>query len=79
MEGELFNIELIPDQMQVINPVIVLALIPLFNRYLYPLTDRFHFMASPLRKMVFGGIFAGLAYVASALLEIKLEVKDQAQ
>ncbi|KAJ9579926.1 hypothetical protein L9F63_004399, partial [Diploptera punctata] len=73
MDGQVFNTELLPDQMQVINPAIVLVLIPLFDKYIYPLTDRFHFMASPLRKMVLGGILAGLAFVASAVLEMKLE------
>ncbi|PSN30921.1 Solute carrier family 15 member 2 [Blattella germanica] len=74
MDGEFFNMELLPDQMQVINPAIVLVIIPLFDKYIYPFTDKFRFMASPLRKMVLGGILAGLAFVASAVLEMKLEV-----
>ncbi|XP_069688353.1 solute carrier family 15 member 1-like [Periplaneta americana] len=73
MVGKVLSVELLPDQIQVINPAIVLLLIPFFHKTLYPLMDKCHFMSSPLKKMIIGGFIAGFAFVASAVLELKLE------
>ncbi|XP_068084831.1 peptide transporter family 1-like [Anabrus simplex] len=73
MNGELLGMQLRPDQMQVLNPAVVLMLIPLFDNLLYPLTDRIDLLTSLLKKMVIGGVFAGIAFIVSGVLELKLE------
>ena len=37
MNGYTFGQQILPDQMQVANPILILALIPLFDYVLYPL------------------------------------------
>lgn len=58
------------DQMQVVNPAIVLILIPIFEHIIYPYCA---FLQKPIYKMIAGGVAAGLAFVASGLLELQLQ------
>lgn len=68
--GTLFSIK--PDQMQVINPLIVVFCIPLFNLFIYPMLAKIH-IRSPLQKMTLGMALCGLAFAMSGLLEFNLE------
>lgn len=63
MDGNLFGSQIVPDQMQVINPLMVLVLIPLFDKLLYPLCEKAHLLTNPLHRMVMGGMTAGLAFI----------------
>jgi solute carrier family 15 oligopeptide transporter 1 len=63
-----------PDQLQVVNPLLVLALIPVFDKGIYPLLAKFGFLKKPLQRLTMGGIFAGVAFVVSGLVELSLEV-----
>ncbi|XP_015602452.1 solute carrier family 15 member 2 isoform X3 [Cephus cinctus] len=73
MNGTILGTQLLPDQMQVINPAIVLLLIPLFDKLIYPWFGNLQMLSSPLKRMIVGGVFAGLAFIMSGLLELKLE------
>ncbi|XP_046750570.1 LOW QUALITY PROTEIN: solute carrier family 15 member 1-like [Diprion similis] len=73
MNGAFLGTQLLPDQMQVINPAMVLMLIPLFDKSVYPWFEGRGLLSSPLHRMIVGGILAGLAFVTSGCLELKLE------
>ncbi|XP_066254635.1 peptide transporter family 1-like [Euwallacea similis] len=73
MDGNVLGFHVVPDQMQVMNPAMVLALIPIFDKFLYPCFERVHFLINPLHRMVIGGMTAGLAFVAAGILELVLE------
>ncbi|XP_048525946.1 peptide transporter family 1-like isoform X3 [Dendroctonus ponderosae] len=73
MDGNLFGSQIVPDQMQVINPLMVLVLIPLFDKLLYPLCEKAQLLTNPLHRMVIGGMTAGLAFVGAGILELVLE------
>ncbi|XP_048505505.1 solute carrier family 15 member 1 isoform X10 [Athalia rosae] len=73
MNSEFLGTQMLPDQMQVINPAMVLLLIPLFDKSIYPWLAKRHLLCSPLHRMITGGIFAGIAFISSGLLELKLE------
>ncbi|XP_031828402.1 peptide transporter family 1 isoform X2 [Nomia melanderi] len=72
MNGEIGSWVLEPDQMQVINPLLVLAFIPLFETCLYPLLAKVG-LRTPLKKLTIGGLLAALSFVVSAVVEIQLE------
>ena len=36
MNGYTFGQQILPDQMQVANPILILTLIPIFDYFLYP-------------------------------------------
>lgn len=61
-----------PDQMQVMNPLIVVFCIPLFNFVIYPALEKVK-VNTPLRKMALGMALCGLAFAMSGLLELRLE------
>lgn len=53
MDTNIFGFQLLSEQVQVVNGLLVLAFIPLFNYVLYPLIDRV-FRLTPIRKMAIG-------------------------
>lgn len=61
-----------PDQMQVVNPVIVVFCIPLFNFVIYPLLEKVG-INTPLRKMALGMALCGASFVVSGIVEQHLE------
>lgn len=73
MDGELSeSFSLKPDQMQVVNPLLILIFIPLYDAVIYPLLAKVG-VRRPLQKLVLGGILAGVAFIVSAILELQLE------
>lgn len=72
MDGDLGFYEIKPDQMQVINPLLILLFIPLYEMILYPLLSKIG-IRRPLQKLTLGGILAGIAFICSAVVELELE------
>lgn len=72
MNGDLGFYTILPDQMQVINPLLILVFIPLYDWLFYPLLSKVG-IRRPLQKLTLGGIFAGVAFLASGLVEMQLE------
>ncbi|XP_065732617.1 solute carrier family 15 member 2 isoform X2 [Phocoena phocoena] len=72
MNGNLGFFVLQPDQMQVLNPFLVLIFIPLFDLVIYPLVSKCGINFTSLRKMAVGMILACLAFAVAATVEIKI-------
>ncbi|EHB05813.1 Solute carrier family 15 member 2 [Heterocephalus glaber] len=72
MNGNLGFFVLQPDQMQVLNPFLVLIFIPLFDLVIYRLIAKCGINFSSLRKMAVGMILACLAFAVAAIVEIKI-------
>ncbi|KAL3055939.1 hypothetical protein OYC64_018610 [Pagothenia borchgrevinki] len=66
--GDFFTIE--PDQMQMLNALLILLFVPIFDLIIYPLIGLCKINVTPLRKMAVGMIFAALAFGAATLVEI---------
>lgn len=64
-----------PDQMQVVNPVLIIAFIPLWDACVYPLLARIG-LRRPLQKLAVGMVLVAVSFVMSALLEQQLERLD---
>uniref|UniRef100_S4RYJ4 Solute carrier family 15 member 1a n=1 Tax=Petromyzon marinus TaxID=7757 RepID=S4RYJ4_PETMA len=75
MTGDFFQgaFVLKPDQMQTINPILILVLIPIFDVAIYPLIRKCGINFSPLRRMAVGMILAALAFVAAALVQLEID------
>lgn len=76
MNGELaggFTIK--PDQMQVVNPVLILCFIPLWDACVYPALSRCG-IRRPLQRLTMGMVLVAAAFVMSAGLEMRLESLD---
>ncbi|KAI5703930.1 hypothetical protein M8J76_015062 [Diaphorina citri] len=78
MDGRVFgtSLEIKPDQMQLINPLLILTFIPLFQYVIYPLVDKCG-LNRPLRKLTVGGLLAALSFVVSALVEFNIRAHSQ--
>lgn len=89
MDGNVFGVQIVPDQMQVVNPALVLLLIPLFDKVLVPVMVRRRVLENPLHRMAVGGnapnqnriphrpslsgVVAGTAFLSAGILELVLE------
>lgn len=73
MMDKFLGLQILPDQMQVINPALVLFLIPVFDRILYPCLIKHRLLENPLHRMAVGGIIAGLAFLTAGVVELILE------
>ncbi|KAM3917171.1 solute carrier family 15 member 2 [Leptodactylus fuscus] len=61
-----------PDQMQVLNPLLILILIPVFDLGIYPLVKLCKIDFKPIPKMTIGMIIAALAFVVATVIEFKI-------
>ena len=62
-----------PDQMQIVNPLLILALIPLFDQLIYPMFAKINFLKKPLQRIAVGGILTACSFFVSGFLELKIE------
>ncbi len=68
MDRTILGMEVLSSQMQAVNPILVLALIPLFSYFIYPMMDPI-FKLTPLRKVSIGFFVMTVAFSVSALIE----------
>ena len=61
-----------PDQMQVINPLLILFLLPLFDKIIYPAFAKCNMLVKPLQRMTAGGIVTASAFFLSGFLEMEM-------
>lgn len=73
MDGRTLGVTIKPDQIHVINPVLISTLVPILEFYIYPILKKVG-LRRPLQKFVIGGWLAVLAFIISALVEYKLQV-----
>ena len=73
MDGTLGASYIKPDQMQVINPILILILLPIFDKIIYPLCAKCNFLKKPLQRMVVGGLICAASFVISGVLELELQ------
>ncbi|CAG5084087.1 Oidioi.mRNA.OKI2018_I69.PAR.g10542.t1.cds [Oikopleura dioica] len=64
---------ILPDQIQSLNPLFVLILIPLCNSVVFPLLARCNILTTPLQKMSTGMFLAVGAFIISGFLQIGIE------
>ncbi|XP_053354640.1 solute carrier family 15 member 1b isoform X1 [Clarias gariepinus] len=62
-----------PDQMQTVNPILILAMVPIVDNAVYPLIKKCGLNFTPLKKITVGMFLAALAFVAAALLQIQID------
>jgi POT family proton-dependent oligopeptide transporter len=62
-----------PSQMQALNPLLVMLLIPFNNLVVYPALRRRGIEPTPLRRMTFGMACAGLSWIASGAMQLALD------
>ncbi|XP_026880188.2 solute carrier family 15 member 2 [Electrophorus electricus] len=61
-----------PDQMQMLNALMILLFIPVFDMGVYPLVSLCRVKLTPLRKMTAGMVLAALAFAAATVVELNV-------
>ncbi|RZC34281.1 peptide transporter family 1-like, partial [Asbolus verrucosus] len=73
MDGYIGFYTILPDQMQVVNPLLILIFIPLFTYAIYPAFAKCNFLKTPLQRMVCGGLLTAASFAISAGVSFALE------
>uniref|UniRef100_A0A673GP66 Solute carrier family 15 member 1 n=1 Tax=Sinocyclocheilus rhinocerous TaxID=307959 RepID=A0A673GP66_9TELE len=73
MDGNFGAFIIQPDQMQIVNPMLIVIMVPIMDSAVYPLIKKCGINFTPLRRMTVGMLLAALAFVAAALLQIQID------
>ncbi|NXF48944.1 S15A1 protein, partial [Oceanites oceanicus] len=73
MDGNFGSIQIQPDQMQTVNPILIIIMVPVVDTVVYPLIKKCKINFTPLRKITVGMFLASLAFVAAALLQVQID------
>uniref|UniRef100_A0A671XK18 Solute carrier family 15 member 1 n=1 Tax=Sparus aurata TaxID=8175 RepID=A0A671XK18_SPAAU len=72
MDGNFGALVIQPDQMQTVNPILILTLVPIMDSLIYPLIQKcVNF--TPLRRMTVGMLMAAIAFVCAGLVQIEID------
>jgi proton-dependent oligopeptide transporter, POT family len=67
-----------PEQINVLNTIEIILLVPLFDRVLYPwLKQTFGWKLMPLDRMKWGMCLASISFLASGLVEYNMQAQSQ--
>lgn len=72
MNGDIGFYTIKPDQMIVLNSILGILMIPVFEKFLYPLL-RCMRITTPLQKMVLGAVLTGTSFILAAVVELQIE------
>uniref|UniRef100_A0A8C0V4P7 Solute carrier family 15 member 1-like n=1 Tax=Cyanistes caeruleus TaxID=156563 RepID=A0A8C0V4P7_CYACU len=62
-----------PDQMQIVNPILIVIMVPVVDSLVYPLIKKCKLNFTALKKMTVGMFLASMAFVASALVQVQID------
>jgi len=72
MDRHLFGIEWLSSQIQTVNPIFILIMLPLFSYWLYPLVEKF-VPLTPLRKIGAGLFVTAASFFIVALIQSRID------
>jgi POT family proton-dependent oligopeptide transporter len=76
MDRHLFGIEWLPEQIQTVNPMFILIMLPLFSYWLYPFLEKF-VKLTPLRKMGAGLFVTAGSFFVVAMIQTRIDAGGQ--
>jgi len=71
-----WSFDVIPAQMQALNPLLVMILIPVNNLLLFPMLRKLGIEPSPLRRMTAGIVLSAAAWIVVGNLQVALDAGD---
>ncbi|VDL70711.1 unnamed protein product [Nippostrongylus brasiliensis] len=71
MNGRIGWLTVLPEQINILNPLIVLMMVPLFEGVIYPCARKL-FHVTPLRKMAVGCLLTATAFIMAGLLQLEV-------
>lgn len=77
MDRHILGINLLPEQIQTVNPFFLLVCIPIFNYWLYPFLDKKGLKTTPLRRIGAGLILLAVSFVIIAFIQTRIDAGAQ--
>jgi POT family proton-dependent oligopeptide transporter len=72
MDRHLFGTDWLPEQIQTVNPLFILIMLPVFSYWLYPFLERF-VRLTPLRKMGAGLFVTAASFFLVAMIQTRID------
>ena len=72
MDRHLFGIEWLPAQIQTVNPIFILVMLPLFSYVIYPAINQV-FRLTPMRKIGMGLFVTAFAFLIVGLIQVRID------
>ncbi|XP_021037637.2 solute carrier family 15 member 1 [Mus caroli] len=73
MNGKIGAIEIQPDQMQTVNAILIVIMVPIVDAVVYPLIAKCGFNFTSLKKMTVGMFLASMAFVVAAIVQVEID------
>jgi len=73
MDGDFGFMTIQPDQMQTVNPILILALVPIVDSGVYPLIAKCKLNFTPLKRMTVGMMLAAVAFIIAAVVQLQID------
>ncbi|XP_050301634.1 peptide transporter family 2-like [Anthonomus grandis grandis] len=76
MDGDIGFYTILPEQLQIVNPLMVIILIPTFTYIIYPLLAKCRLLRTSLQRMCCGGFITVATFVVSGFVSLAIEASD---
>ncbi|KAM9342187.1 solute carrier family 15 member 1 [Pholidichthys leucotaenia] len=73
MDGDFGALVIQPDQMQTLNPILILTLVPIMDSIIYPLIRKCGLNFTSLKRMTVGMLMAAIAFVCAGLIQLQID------
>ncbi|XP_040847477.1 solute carrier family 15 member 1 [Ochotona curzoniae] len=73
MNGKIGALEIQPDQMQTVNTILIIILVPIVDTLVYPLIAKCGLKFTSLKKMTVGMFLASMAFVAATIVQVEID------
>jgi POT family proton-dependent oligopeptide transporter len=73
MDRTIFGKEVLPEQVQTVNPIFLLTMIPVFTYGIYPFFEKLGIKTTPLRRIGTGLFLTALSFVVIALIQQQID------
>jgi len=73
MDRHIFGYQVLPQQVQTVNPFFLLLLIPVFNYLIYPFFEKRGFNTTPLRRIAAGLLLMVCSFIVIALAQAVID------
>ncbi|RXF72605.1 POT family MFS transporter [Arcticibacter tournemirensis] len=69
----IFSFQVLPEQVQTVNPFFLLLFIPVFNYWIYPFFDKMGIKTSPVRRIGAGLVVTAISFLIIALIQVSVD------
>ena len=73
LDRNIFGFNLLPEQIQTVNPIFLLLFIPIFTYGIYPLFEKMGIKTTPLRRIGAGLVLTALSFIVIALIQTDID------